>query len=281
MATTAVVNPRRRRRSKKRRANPRRRRYRYGAARRRRNPSPYAMANPRRRRRRRRRNPSPYAMPNPRRRSSGGRRRRNPTGDLLDFDRVIDQAPAATLGVLAARWLIKFAGPFEGSAAGLAAGGTTGGAPAPGVKHALAIMIGSKIAGDMIDGFMPGKGHLAEIAALGFGGDLFLRKRFLANSPWMSQNLYMDGFEMDSQIGQDSFTDATGQQYVRTPTGWALAGMGQSNLMVMPNGDVVQLDGFEMTSQIGDEYEDGSYAMGSQYTDGSAAMGMGSSFGYG
>lgn len=279
MATTAVVNPRRRRRRKARRANPRRRRYRYGAARRRRNPSPYAMANPRRRRRGRRRrysNPSPYAMVNPRRRSRGGRRR-NPTGDLLDFDRVIDQAPAATLGVLAARWLIKFAGPFEGPAAGVAAGGT--GVAAPGVKHALAIMIGSKIAGDMIDGFMPGKGHLAEISALGFGGDLFLRKRFMANSPWMANNLYMDGFEMDSQIGQDTFTDATGQQYVRTPSGWALAGMGQSNVMVLPNGDVVQLEGFEMQSQIGDEYEDGAYAMGSQYTDGGAAMG--SSFGYG
>jgi hypothetical protein len=233
------------------------------------------MANPRRRRRRRyrRHNPSPYAMPNPRRRSRGGRRR-NPGGNLLDFDRAIEVAPPATLGVLIARWLTKFAGPFEG---------TVGGVPAqPGIKHALALLVGSKIGADIIDGFMPGKGHIAEIAALGFGGDLFLRKRFMRDSRWMQENLYLEGFDMDSQIGADTFVDATGQTYVRTANGWALAGfdmhsqIGQyqpGQIFTLPDGTVVQVEG---------EYESGDYAMGSQYESGSNAMGFGdSSFGYG
>jgi hypothetical protein len=215
-------------------------------------------------------------MPNPRRRS-GGRRRNPGMGNLLDFDRAMDVTPAATLGMMMGRWLTKFAGPFEAG---------VGGAPQPGVKHALALLIGSKIGSDLVDGFMPGKGHIAEIAALGFAGDLFLRKRFMMNSPWMMENLYLDGFEMESAIGQSSFVDATGQTYVMTPNGWALAGgVGQEltpgQIFTLPDGTVVQVEG---------EYEDGSDAMGGfemesaiggQYETGDAAMGYGgSSFGY-
>lgn len=248
MAKTSVVNPRRRRKSSKKRrrnygaassarkSNPRRRRRRhsYGAA-------------PRRSHKRRRRNPSSSGSSVQRVYSGGGYRRPNP--GMFDFDSLTDTLPSATAGVWAARWAVNQAGDMEGDE--------------PGIKHALAIWLaasfGSEIIGQVFGSAH--KGEFARIAALGWGGDLFARKRFFKDSKWVKENLYLagvdeaddtyqygaqeggdlNGFQSQSALG-DSFVDAVGNQYTRTPAGWALSGAGMgAQLMQDAEGNVYQL----------------------------------------
>lgn len=253
MPRTAVVNPRRRRRRKARKA----------AKSRRKNPEVMEMNSRRRRRRakrryygaskRRRRNPSSSkgASLAPRR-SSSAARTKNPA---MGLDDVIQIAPAATAGVWAARWALAQAGEFEDGQ--------------PGFKHALAIYLAASFGADVLGSmFGQGKAMYARVGALAFGGDLFLRKRFMKDSSWVKENLSLQGVDDAAatyaysqgrdyaNMGAETFVDAVGNRYVQTPQGWALAGMGDDGsgtgqLVMDEEGNVYQLGGFESSSPIG------------------------------
>lgn len=289
MAKTAVVNPKRRRRRKRRRNpsssnRPRRRRRNYGAA---------AVVNrPRRRRRRRygaarrrRRNPaSPYA-------STSYYRRPNPGGiERMAMD-LVRTIPAATAGVMAARFAVRQAGSFEAG---------KGGVLEPTAKHAVAILIAAELAGRLLGEVNGAAGDAARISALGFGGDLFLRTKFMRDSTLVQEylslqgmgaeeQLYVDdsgqlwqmsgsagaalaGFQNESALG-DSYVDSAGNVFLATPQGWALAGaLGEQfvqtedgRLYQLNGSDGAVLDGFQNESALG---------MGSAYAS------QGSSFGY-
>jgi hypothetical protein len=260
MATTAVVNPRRnrkgqfvkgghgRRRNPSRKHSRRRRRRNYGAA---------AEVNPRRRRRhygsgggRRRRNPiSPYAY--------RGYRYTNP--GVFDMDEITETVPAATAGIWAARFAVRQAGNFEAG---------SGGVPEPGIKHALAIWaaahFGSGIIGDLLGS--PEKGRMARIAAFGYGGDLFLRERFMRDSKFVAENISLKGIDDEESgdyvagMGAPTMVDAWGNKYVSTPAGWQLSGDedvqyvqdAAGNLYALSGGDAggARLAGFETQSPI-------------------------------
>ena len=230
MAQTAVVNPRRKTRSdkgKKRRKAPRR----YGAAKRK---SP-----------KRRRNPAPANKY-----SSGGYQRR-PNPSMFDLDTWKRIAPAATAGDLLARWAVKMAGPFEPDASGV---------PVPGVKHALAIAIIAEVGGKFVGQILGGRAETdyAQIAALGYGGSLFIRRRFMRDNAWLNANISLEGDVLPAApaLGADTYTDAAGNQYIRTSAGWQLSGnngMGddwQYGQVELPEdaepGDVIQTDTGEM-----------------------------------
>lgn len=246
MAKTAVVNRRRRRRK----SNPKKKRRRnYGAA----------QANPPKRRRRRR-NP----LPARRRSSGGGRRIANPSRPF-DLDQIMEVLPAATGGVWLGRWATKLAGDFEPNDKGI---------PEPGFKHAIAIALAASVGGDMVGNLMGSSaaGERAYIACLGYGGDLFLRRRFFRDSEFVEKNLNLSGignpddddeyeyvydyedpgadtvsgFSQTSPLGNvNSYTDAVGNRYVMTNRGWQLAGVGQSqsDYVVGPDGTLYQLSG--------------------------------------
>lgn len=178
--------------------------------------------------------------------SSALGRLRNP----FDIEGLISTALPAGAGVVACRWALNEAGPFEQPT-------EPGKAPAPGIKHALAIYLAARFGGQLIGQVFgsPQKGHYAEIAALGFGTELFARKRFFADSKWAQQNLYLAGvddpadayyrqgmgaFEQQSSIGE-TFTDDSGQTYVNTGDGWAVAGLGQ--LVQGEDGQIYQIAG--------------------------------------
>ena len=260
MATTAVVNPRRnrkgqfvkgghgRRRNPSRKHSRRRRRRNYGAA---------AEVNPRRRRRhygsgggRRRRNPiSPYAY--------RGYRYNNP--GVFDMDEITETVPAATAGIWAARFAVRQAGNFEAGSAGV---------PEPGIKHALAIWaaahFGSGIIGDLLGS--PEKGRMARIAAFGYGGDLFLRERFMRDSKFVADNISLKGIDDEESqdyvagMGAPTMVDAWGNKYVSTPAGWQLSGDDEPMQYVQDaagnvyalsgNGGAAALAGFETSSPI-------------------------------
>jgi hypothetical protein len=266
MATTAVVNPRRgkngrfmkgssRKRNPSRRHKRRRhRRHNYGAA---------ATINPSRRHRRRtygggkrRRNPvSPYA-------STGYYREPNPSE--FSMDEVTEVVPAATGGIWAARFALKQAGAFEPAKDGTLE---------PGFKHAIAIYLGAVFGGQMVGSILgdESKGRFARVAALGFGGDLFMRTRFMRDSDFVQKNLslqgmgddeedYVAGFEQQSAIGEPTMVDAFGNRYVSTPAGWQLAGVGeqfvqdeQGNIYALSGGGGggAKLAGFAPTSPLG------------------------------
>ena len=210
MAKTAVVN-RRKRRGKKRR-----------------NPHAYGAAKNRRRRKHRRRNPLPqpkvtayssgdyYRRPNRR-----GARKRNPS--MLDLDTWTRILPAGVLGIGAARWATKLAGPMENDE--------------PGFKHALAITLAAEVGGKLLGGLVGGAREIdiAQIAAISWGGDLFMRKSVFKESTWLRENLYLEG-DAGMSLG-DVVQDATGTRYVLTRGGWEIVGqpMGQNE-----PGDVVQ-----------------------------------------
>jgi hypothetical protein len=267
MAKTAVVNPRRRRKRRRSSSPTRRRRRRnYGAA---------ALVNPPRRRRRRRRaygaarrrsrrrNPaSPYA-------STSYYRRPNPSiGSMFnDLFRII---PSATAGVVAARFALKQAGAFEPASDGVLE---------PGIKHAAAVLIAAEVGGRLLGMFMgSGAGDAARIAALGFGGDLFLRARFMRNSDIVRNHLslqgmgaeeplYVDsqgnifqlnGFQNESALG-DTYVDSQGNVFEATAEGWSLQGLGQQFVQT-EDGRLYQLngassgavlDGFQNESALG------------------------------
>jgi hypothetical protein len=233
MAKTATVNRPRKRRRKK-------------AKRRRRNPTSYGAAKRTTTRRRNRRKPATRAAY-----SAGGYRRR-PTSNpgLLDFDEYMRVIPPATLGVVAGRFSVKLGGEFEDGE--------------PGLKHAVAGVIGVNIGANMIGNFFKDSraDEYAYAAGLGYLGELFLRKRFLSDSKWYVDNVslegdyesgpsmhgetydqYMEGLgthdagdvlelpsgqvvQVLAGMGQEQFTTAQGHRWVRTATGWQMAGNG-------------------------------------------------------
>ncbi|MGV1080702.1 MAG: hypothetical protein ACOYD1_12795 [Candidatus Nanopelagicales bacterium] len=258
MAKTAVVNKRRRRRRRNpasATANPRRSRRR----RRRRNYGPAAAVNPRRRRRshgmsRRRRNPvSPYS-------STSYYRRPNPSFDVMTD--ITEVMPAGTAGIWLSRFALKQAGAFEPDAKGVLE---------PGIKHALAIYLAASMGSELVGSVLgQGKAQIAKIAALSFGGDLFLRTRFMKDSEFVKNNLSlqgmgydddepdqngyyvpdgMEGFQDQSALGS-TMVDAFGNRFVSTPEGWQLAGVGDAWQMGAPAG-VARLAGFATHSPLG------------------------------
>lgn len=250
MAKTATVNRRRRRRRNSplaKTANPprrRRRRKNYGAA---------AMINPPRRRRRRRssrrrRNPaSTYS-------SRGYYRRPNPSADMFRMEDLTQTLPAATAGIWASRWALKQAGPYEPAADGVLE---------PGIKHAIAIWIAAGLGGQLVGSIFGSDraGDAAKIAALGFGGDLFLRARFLRDNEFVQEQLSMQGFYSESPIASgmgQTFTDGSGKTYHMTADGsYALAGQlvqGDDGQLYMLEGGAssgAELAGFQRTSALG------------------------------
>lgn len=251
-ARTATVNPKRKkRRSSSGGTKKRRRRSTSGSARgrrRRRNPAPA---------RRRRRTTGSASGRRRRRRSSP---RKNPR-DIMDFNYTLEMGPPATLGVVGARWATKQAGPFETPEGG--------GTPQPGLTHAIWLYLMSRIGGNMVGNFFgdQSKGDAFEIAALGFAGDLFLRHNFFTDADsWYRRNVYLgDGspyrrmmsgvgrspYAM-GQTGQRTYTDATGQQYVKTAHGWRLAGVGRAPLGPVASPQVAPgMGGFSMSSPLG------------------------------
>lgn len=263
MAKTAVVNPRGKRRRRKknpspRSSNPRRKSRRYGAKRR---------AAPRRKARRR--NPgTPITSVY----SGGGYRRSNP--DLFDFEHIMAVAPAAVGGDFAARWAVKIAGPMESD--------KPGGPAVPGFKHALAGVLAARMGSTMIASLLgdQSKAHIAEIGALAFTGSLFLRKRFLNDSAWVRENLYLDGYDddgddYDAQIDELYQEDlhgfesqsALGMQYIEDEQGnvYALQGVAP-DAAALPTGTRGGLGSFETNSALG--YARASTASSFGYTPG-------------
>ena len=237
MARTAIVNPRRkkpRRKSNKRRA--------YGRA-----AAPKRRRNPRSPRRRRR---NPAQAPASSVYSGGGYRTKNP--DYFNIDRVMDVTPAATAGIWAARWAVKLAGPFDPSTG-------TSTTPTPGFKHALAIVVASNVIQGIADSMLGhGKGTFAEIAALGFGGDLFARTRLFNDSQWVKDNLFLGDDDQDDDDDDDLDLDLEGfesesalgePQYAVGPDGTLYEMSGAPDPAYSPGGNV--LTGFESESALG------------------------------
>jgi len=169
MAKTAIVNPRKkRRRQPEQLTNPRRKRRSYGTA----------AAAPRRRRRR---NPDSIGELAAVRKSYRRRTyRKNPDGMTSgNFGAIMEVLPAATAGDIGARWACKMAGEMEDGK--------------PSFAHALAIWLaavwGSPLIGNLFGD--ASKGKMAGIAALGFGGSLFVRKHWLEDSDFGKENLYL------------------------------------------------------------------------------------------
>jgi hypothetical protein len=109
----------------------------------------------------------------------------------------------------------------------------------------------------------PSKGSIARIAALGFGGDLFLRARFARDSDWVKNNLslqgpeYSDdaelnGFQSASALGA-VYTDAVGNQWTQDGSGnWVPAGVSGVGELVEHNGTLYQvLNGMGLDSMPG------------------------------
>lgn len=244
MARTAVVN-RARRMPPRNRDGSFKKRSRMGRA-----------ANPRRKHRRRRRNPaasappqarSPYASvgyyrsPNRRRKS----RKHNPEFSLSEVTNIL---PAATGGVIAARWAVAQSGAWEPGA---------GGVLEPGIKQALAIYLAATIGSDLIGQVMGSdeRGRIAKIAAYGYGGDLFMRTRFMKDSPFFKNNLSLQGMESQSYLGAaggDTYTDAEGNVWHATQRGWQLAGLGEERqLVLVADNDADEMSGMESQSYLG------------------------------
>jgi hypothetical protein len=238
MATTAVINRRKRRRSAKRRSNPkRRRRHMRGAA---------ASSHRRRRSSRRRRNPQATAAVVKAAYQPRNYRRQNPQTLAQDMNGLMEVLPAATGGVLAARWAVQQAGEFKANEKGVAE---------PGFSHALAIYLAARFGGQMIGSLLgdPHKGTIAAISALGFGGDMFLRLRFMRDNETFKKNFSLAGYDDDAYVdNQDepyadmgAYQDAVGNTWVRTASGWQLSGYHDSAT------EPQRLAGFQSQSALG------------------------------
>jgi hypothetical protein len=236
MAQTKVVNPKRKMPPRRadgtfkkggRRSNPKRRTYAHGAA---------------SSRRRRRRNPATTAIAPTQRAavrsvySYGGYRQKNP--DMFDMDYLTETVPAATSGVLSARWGAKMAGDFEDVKT------TVNNQPvtykAPGLKHAVAIVVAAHIGSSVAESmFGAGKGAIAKIAALGYGGNLFVEKRFFRDNDWMRENLLsgVDDDEAEGAVGAFENKSTIGQD--------------EPQLVQGPDGNVYQLGDFQQLSALG------------------------------
>jgi hypothetical protein len=212
MASTATVNPRRRGKKK--------------AARRR--PASYGAAKKTAKRRRRNPSTTPY-------RSAGYRRRvGNPKLKLMDIDRYVKIVPPAALGNVVGRLAVKQAGPFENGE--------------PGFKHAIAGILGVAIGSNVIGNVFRDSraSEYAYASGLGYLGELFLRKRFLADSPWYTDNISLEGNgPVDAYMDGPSATHDLGAP---------------GDLVQMPGGGVAQitptlpggsLRGFQPQSALG------------------------------
>ncbi len=171
-------------------------------------------------------------------------RKKNPV-NLFKLDTYTKILPAGVAGIWLTRWAIKMAGPFEPDATGT---------PVPGFKHAIAVALAAQIGGPLIGNLFGGAREvdIAQIAALSWGGDMFLTKRFLKDTPWITENVYLGQYDdeyddeyTDNELGADTFTDAAGNKYIRTASGWALADwqFGQAEAMVPEDaspGDIIQ-----------------------------------------
>lgn len=208
-----------------------------------------------------------YREPN-RRRSRGKRRRRVYGGShrrrngaslgrvrnsAVGFEQAIDIVPAATAGVWAARWAVNQAGEFEDGE--------------PGLKHAFAIWLAASWGSELVGAALgEGKGYYAKIGALAFGGDLFMRRRFLKDSEWAKKEISLAGVDADADntyrydqgrdyqtMGAASMVDAMGNRYVQTDQGWAL-GEEDGTLYVDEDGNLItlgRLGAFENQSPLG------------------------------
>lgn len=175
----------------------------------------------------------------------GYSRRRNP-GMGHDLNEVMEVLPAATAGVLAARWALKQAGDFKPNDKGIAE---------PGVSHAIAIYLAARFGAPMI-GQMLGdanKGKMASISALGFGGDLFVRLRFMRDNKTFTDNFSLAGVDdayEDTQAepyaDMGAYEDAVGNKWIKTASGWQLAGF-HDDATAAPQ----RLAGFQNQSALG------------------------------
>lgn len=118
--------------------------------------------------------------------------------------------PAATAGIFAVRFAMKLAGPLEqidvkDDSGNAAAAGTTVKVGAVGIKHAIAGIIGANIAHGIAASMLGGdaKGRYAQIAGLGFVGDIFARQRLLAGSKFVNDNLLLSGVDCEDVIVDD------------------------------------------------------------------------------
>ena len=255
MATTATVNPRRRRKKKRKS--------------RRRNPASYGAAAKTAPRRRRAAAATPY-------RSAGYRKRvANPKLRLMDMDRYVKIIPPAAIGNSIGRAAVKLAGPFDNGE--------------PGIKHAIAgvlgIALGSNLVGNVFRDTRAAE--YAYASGLGYLGELFLRKRFLKDSAWYTENISLEGDAVDQYMdgspahdlgacgapgdvvalpggevvqvlsgpGQQSFRTGDGKQYVQTATGWQMAGITNSPSaarmeMPVPSLPGGAMNGFQNNSQL-------------------------------
>lgn len=253
MAKTAVVN-----KKKKKKSGTKKRRRNYGAA----------AANPKKRRRRK--NPG-----TPARRSSAAPRRRNPS--MFDMDALMDVVPAATGGVWLGRWGVKLAGEFEPNSEGI---------PEPGLKHAFAILIAANMGGDMLGNMLgsAAKGEYARIACLGFGGDMFLRKRFMRDSAFVNENLSLEGIGYDDDYEYEDEMDDEGQ-YVNGFHPSSALGANTENMVIGPDGQLYELEGAHTGTQYPPNYNRimenvGGFAATSSLGMSAAKPSQSSSFGY-
>lgn len=190
------------------------------------------------------------------------RRRQNPMGQ---FDHaVMETLPAATGGVLTARWALKQAGDFEKDDKGVLV---------PGFKHALAIYLAARFGGQMIGSMFGGnKGQIAAISALGFGGDLFLRTRFMRDNKTFADNFSLAGVDdaydtpqSEPYADMGAYEDAVGNKWIRTASGWQLAGYHDAaterqSLAGFQNQSA--LGGFQNQSALGGAVRSGSSSFG-------------------
>jgi hypothetical protein len=181
--------------------------------------------------------------------------------------------PPAALGNIVGRLAVKQAGPFENGE--------------PGFKHAIAGVLGVAIGSNVIGTVFRDTraSEYAYASGLGYLGELFLRKRFLADSPWYTDNIslegdaafdsYMDGpgtathdlgapgdvVEMPGggvvQVlagpGQGSFKTAQGNDWIQTANGWQMAGERTDAALQMPTPTLPggALRGFQAQSALG------------------------------
>ena len=225
MGKTAVVNRRRRKKTTRRRKK-------------RRNPSTsYGAATRTQNRRKRRRRNLPAAGTRGAYSAGGYRRRPNPT--FFNLDDLMEIAPAGTMGIWAARWAVKMAGPVEDEG--------------PEFAHAVAILLASGIGSGIVGQILGDarKAEYAKIAALSWGGDLFARKRFFKDAEWVQENLYLDGgmgaFTDQSAIGQpEAYTDEMGNRWIYTSEGYVRA----EDLVEGPNGEFYVMEGGMGANQL-------------------------------
>lgn len=200
------------------------------------------------------------------------------------FKELMEIVPAGTLGITAARFGVKASGAWSPS-------GSEGapGALQPGFAQALGIFLAAHVSSTLVSTLFRSTraGDVAKIAALSYGGDLFIRTRFLKDSAFYRNNFSLaglgeddmeeaageyddqgliDGFQDASVLGE-SFEDSSGDVYHSGDRGWALAGMGldsgpgsgsrlagmgaDSQYAVGNDGTLYQLSGFQPQSALG------------------------------